>query len=86
MARMFANPNPAVGDIKQKGVTTYALSANRQRPLAGTLNAAVFNSARRFSAQVLYVVPPLLLAYSAMNWAIERYGFLLHLDLSVHGG
>lgn len=67
-----ANANPNIDDVKQKGITSYALSSNRQRPLAGTLNAAIFNSARRFSAQVLYVAPPLILAYSAIQWAIER--------------
>ncbi|KAG8526774.1 uncharacterized protein KY384_008203 [Bacidia gigantensis] len=61
-----------LGSQPQKGVTTYALSANRQRPLAGTLNAAVFNTWRRFKAQALYVIPPLVIAYSAMNWAIEK--------------
>lgn len=54
------------------------MSANRQRPLAGTLNAAIFNSARRFSAQVLYVVPPFLVAYSLVHWAIERYNYPAH--------
>lgn len=62
-----------IGSPPQKGVTTYALSANRQRPLAGTLNAAVFNSWRRFRAQALYVIPPFAIAYVAMNWAIEKY-------------
>jgi len=61
------------GSQTQKGVTSYALSANRQRPLAGTLNAAIFNTWRRFSHQVLYFAPPLIIAYVTMNWAIERF-------------
>lgn len=64
--------NPPPGSQPQKGVTTYALSANRQRPLAGTLNAAVFNSWRRFRGQALFVIPPLAVAYLALDWAIEK--------------
>ena len=67
------------GSPPQKGIISYALSANRQGPLKGALHAAIFNSWRRFSAQVLYVAPPLIVAYVAMNWAIERYA---HLKLS----
>jgi len=62
----------SIGSQTQKGVTTYAISANRQRPLAGTLNAAVFNTWRRCRAQALYVVPPFALAYLTLNWAVEK--------------
>jgi hypothetical protein len=62
------------GTEKQRGIIYYGLSSNAQRPLAGTLNAAIFNSARRVGAQVLYFLPPLVVAYVAMDWAIERYG------------
>lgn len=61
------------GGPAQKGVVTYGLSLNRQRPLAGALNNAIFNTWRRFSHQVLYFGPPLVLGYYAMNWAVERY-------------
>ena len=61
-----------LGSQTQKGIASYALSANRQRPLAGTLNAAIFNTWRRFSHQVLYFAPPLIIAYVTMSWAIER--------------
>lgn len=57
---------------KQKGIVTYGMSPNRQNPLAGTAHAAVFNTWRRFKGQVLYVVPPFLVAYYVMNWATER--------------
>jgi hypothetical protein len=56
----------------QKGIVSYSLSANRQRPLAGAFNAAIFNTWRRFRHQVLYVAPPFIIAYSLMNWANER--------------
>ncbi|OJJ49960.1 hypothetical protein ASPZODRAFT_109904 [Penicilliopsis zonata CBS 506.65] len=57
-------------------IATYSLSPNRQRPLAGTLNAAIFNSFRRFRHQVLYVVPPFVAAYAIMNWGIEKNEYL----------
>ena len=49
------------------------MSPNRLRPLAGAPHAAVFNTFRRTRHQILYWLPPLLLGYAAMNWAIERY-------------
>jgi ubiquinol-cytochrome c reductase subunit 8 len=60
----------------QRGIITYGLSANRQRPFAGALNAAIFNTWRRFRHQILYVAPPFLIAYATMNWAIEKYELL----------
>ncbi|KAI9705778.1 MAG: hypothetical protein M1820_005026 [Bogoriella megaspora] len=65
-----------LGSQPQKGVTTYGLAQNRQRPLAGTAHAAVFNVWRRFSNQVLYFAPPLIIAYSALQWAIDRNHYL----------
>lgn len=62
-----------IGSQKQKNVTTYALSPNRQRPLAGTAHAAVFNVFRRTRHQILYWLPPLLIGYATMQWATERY-------------
>ena len=61
------------GTPKQRGIVYYGLSANAQRPLAGTLHAAFFNVARRVGGQILYVLPPMVIAYGAMQWAIERY-------------
>lgn len=54
-------------------ITTYYLSPNRQRPLAGTFHAAFFNTFRRCRMQVLYVAPPFIAAYAAMNYAEEWY-------------
>lgn len=61
-----------LGSPKQKGLTSYALSPNRQRALAGTMHAAIFNVSRRTRDQILYWLPPLLIAYAAMQWAMER--------------
>ncbi|RAH65080.1 ubiquinol--cytochrome-c reductase subunit 8 [Aspergillus aculeatinus CBS 121060] len=57
-------------------ITSYSLSPNRQRPLAGAGHAAIFNTFRRFRHQVLYVAPPFIAAYALMNWAIERNEYL----------
>ena len=62
----------SLGSPTQKGIVTYALSANRQNPLAGTLHAAIFNTFRRTRQQIFFWAPPLLIAYSAMSWAAER--------------
>jgi len=58
---------------KQKGITTYMLSPNRQRPMANAYYNAVFNTFRRSKNQFLYVVPPLVVAYLLMDWAEKRY-------------
>ncbi|KUI72822.1 Cytochrome b-c1 complex subunit 8 [Cytospora mali] len=60
----------------QKGIVTYGLAPNRQNPFAGAAHSAVFNTWRRASAQVLYVVPPFIAAYYIMDWAIERNHYL----------
>ena len=59
--------------MKQKGIITYGVSSNRQNPLAGTFHDAIFNTWRRFSAQVLYVAPPFVAAYMIVDWATHRY-------------
>lgn len=61
-----------IGSQTQKGIAAYTLSSNRQRPFAGALNAAIFNTWRRTKNQILYVLPPFVIAYSLMQWAIER--------------
>lgn len=62
----------AFGSPPQKGITTYGLAQNRQNPLAGMANAAVFNTWRRTRGQILYWGLPLVLAYQCMTWATER--------------
>jgi len=61
-----------LGSQTQKGITSYAIPANRQRVLAGVVHAAIFNTARRTRHQLLYWLPPLVVAYYAMEWAIEK--------------
>ena len=64
------------GSQPQKGVTSYALSSNRQRPFAGALNAAIFNTWRRFRAQVFYVAPPFIALYFILDYAERRNKYL----------
>jgi len=61
---------------KAKGLITYTMSANMQRPLAGALHNAIFNTWRRTMGQVLYVVPPFVVAYFLVDWANERNKYL----------
>ncbi|KAF2239073.1 hypothetical protein EV356DRAFT_502010 [Viridothelium virens] len=61
-----------LGSQPQKGVVSYGLSQNRQRPFAGAGHAAIFNTWRRFCGQVLFIAPPLLIAYAVMDWAVDR--------------
>lgn len=58
--------------IPQKGIITYGIAQNRLRPLAGTAQAAVFNTFRRTRNQIMYWGIPLLVAYEVMQWATER--------------
>jgi ubiquinol-cytochrome c reductase subunit 8 len=66
-----------------KGVVTYSLSPNRQRPLANAMHNAVFNTWRRTRKQILYVLPPFVAAYAIMNWAIERYACPINSDTRI---
>jgi len=61
------------GSPTQKYITTYAMSPNRQRPFAGAMRAAVFNTARRVRGQILYIVPPMLIMYGILDWSVKRY-------------
>ncbi|GKT60134.1 cytochrome b-c1 complex subunit 8 [Colletotrichum tofieldiae] len=60
------------GGEKQRGIITYGISPNRQNPFAGAAHDAVFNTWRRFSQQVLYVLPPLVAGWYIMDWATHR--------------
>ncbi|KAF4307629.1 UcrQ [Botryosphaeria dothidea] len=65
----------SLGSPAQKGVTTYALSNNRQKPLGGAFHNAIFNTFRRTRQQILFWAPPLIAGYSLMQWAIEKNEF-----------
>ena len=67
------------GSQTQKGIITYAISANRQRPLAGAAHAAVFNTWRRTRAQWFYWMPPFAIAYLAIDWAVKKWVVLYSL-------
>ncbi|KAF3808813.1 Cytochrome b-c1 complex subunit 8 [Colletotrichum gloeosporioides] len=61
-----------IGGEKQRGIITYGIAPNRQNPFAGAAHDAVFNTWRRFSAQVLYFLPPLVAGWYIMDWATHR--------------
>lgn len=61
-----------VGSMPQKGIIHYGVAPNRQKPLAGVVNAAIFNTFRRTRDQILYWSVPLLIAYMAMDWATKK--------------
>lgn len=67
--------NLSLGLPKQKNITSYTLSATRQRPFAGAFHNAIFNTARRVRGQVLYVAPPFVVAYVLISWMEERCVF-----------
>ena len=69
------------GSQTQKGIASYGLSANRQRPFAGALHNAIFNTFRRTRFQILYWVPPMVIGYMTMEWAIERLVLRLPIPL-----
>lgn len=56
----------------QKGIVSYGLAQNRQRPFAGALHAAFTNTFRRTRGQILYWAIPVGLAYYVMEWAEKR--------------
>ncbi|KAI5797426.1 cytochrome b-c1 complex subunit 8 [Peziza echinospora] len=64
------------GSLPQKGVTSYSISPNRQKPMAGALHNAIFNNFRKFRQSALYVIPPFIVAYYVMDWAEKRNHFL----------
>ncbi|QIW96116.1 hypothetical protein AMS68_001634 [Peltaster fructicola] len=72
----YLGPWGAIGSMPQKGIIHYGLSNNRQNPLQGTFNSAVFNTFRRTRNQILYWGVPMLIGYSVMEWAGERNEFL----------
>jgi len=65
-----------LGSQPQKGIVTYVLSSNRQKPMAGAFRNAVFNTYRRTYYQILYWLPPIVIGYATMQWATERNEYL----------
>ncbi|KAG9528603.1 hypothetical protein E4T50_00470 [Aureobasidium sp. EXF-12298] len=66
----------SLGSPPQRGIITYSMAQNRQRALAGTAHAAIFNTYRRTKGQILYWAVPMLIGYELMNWASEHNEYL----------
>ncbi|KAK9455441.1 hypothetical protein V1511DRAFT_500471 [Dipodascopsis uninucleata] len=65
-----------MGGPKQRGIITYSVSSYAQKPLAGVLYNAVFNTFRRVSSQAFYVIAPASLYLYIIMKAKERNEFL----------
>jgi ubiquinol-cytochrome c reductase subunit 8 len=68
----YSNRVSLLGSPTQRGIISYGVSPNRQNPFAGAAHDAVFNTWRRFSAQVLYWAPGFVVGYYIANWAVDR--------------
>ncbi|KAF5098779.1 hypothetical protein D0Z03_001154 [Geotrichum reessii] len=65
------------GSPPQKGIARYVVSGNAQKPFAGAFHAAIFNTFRRFKAQVFFVVFPVSVYYFIWKEA-EAYNHWLY--------
>ncbi|KAK9449799.1 cytochrome b-c1 complex subunit 8 [Limtongia smithiae] len=65
-----------MGGPKQRGIVTYSLSPFAQKPFAGALYNAFFNTFRRVSSQAIYVVVPTALFGYLITSAQERNAYL----------
>ncbi|NXX70512.1 QCR8 protein, partial [Spizella passerina] len=54
-------------------VISYSLSPFEQQAFPNVLSHSVPNVARRFSSQVLKVVPPLALGYLIYSWGTQEF-------------
>jgi ubiquinol-cytochrome c reductase subunit 8 len=65
-----------LGGPAQKGLITYQLSSYQQRPFAGVLKHGVFNTFRRVSGQVPYILPAVLVFYYTYTWGNQQHKYL----------
>ncbi|KAI8997440.1 UcrQ family protein [Pilobolus umbonatus] len=65
-----------MGGPTQRGVVTYILSPFEQKPLAGALHNAVFNTARRVTSQIPYVGVAFGLGYFIYTTAQSKHAYL----------
>ncbi|KAG0686850.1 hypothetical protein C6P40_003272 [Pichia californica] len=61
---------------KQKRITIHSVSPYAQAPLHGSVDRAIFNSFRRFKAQVLYITIPLAIVWSVWTDARDYNEYL----------
>ncbi|KAJ1980240.1 ubiquinol--cytochrome-c reductase subunit 8 [Dimargaris cristalligena] len=65
-----------LGGPKQRGIVSYRLSSYEQRVFAGVFKKGFYNVIRRFSANVLYIGPPMIASYMVYSWAKKRNTYL----------
>ncbi|KAG0673043.1 ubiquinol--cytochrome-c reductase subunit 8 [Pichia californica] len=66
----------SMGSPKQKRITIHSVSPYAQAPLHGSVDRAIFNSFRRFKAQVLYITIPLAIVWSVWTDARDYNEYL----------
>lgn len=63
-----------LGSPKQRGIISYGLAPNRQKPFAGAFSSdAIFNIVRRIRREIVYILPPAIAYYYMYTWAKEKY-------------
>ncbi|KAI9479550.1 UcrQ family protein [Zychaea mexicana] len=65
-----------MGSPTQRGVVTYLLSPFEQKPFAGALHNAIFNTARRTASQVPYVGVAFGIGYFIYSSANAKHAYL----------
>ncbi|CAO3607000.1 UcrQ family protein [Cunninghamella echinulata] len=65
-----------MGGPTQRGIVTYMLSPFEQRPFAGVVHNAIFNTSRRVMSQVPYVGTAFALGYFIYTSAKSRHAYL----------
>ncbi|CAO3638888.1 unnamed protein product [Cunninghamella blakesleeana] len=65
-----------MGGPTQRGIVTYVLSPFEQRPFAGVLHNAIFNTSRRVISQVPYVGTAFALGYFIYTSAKSKHEYL----------
>ncbi|KAI9318501.1 UcrQ family protein [Dichotomocladium elegans] len=65
-----------MGGPTQRGVVTYSLSAFEQKPFAGALHNAIFNTARRVASQIPYVGAAFGIGYLIYTTAKTKHAYL----------
>jgi len=61
---------------KMRGIITWRLSPYEQKPFVGFLSEGLPNLWRRFTSEVFYVTPPLILAYLIYDWGEKEHARL----------
>ncbi|KXS22304.1 hypothetical protein M427DRAFT_169334 [Gonapodya prolifera JEL478] len=73
-----------LNNLPHMGIKSYAISPFRQRPFAGLFSKSIYNTYRRFVAQVPYIGPALLLYFAVHSYGTKEYERSIRLPNNVH--